>query len=147
MASLADAPKLVGFFSYSREDDNDSRGRLSQLREQIRAELRSQLGRKGKDFKLWQDKFAIAYGTVWQDDLNSAILESVFLILIIIPCAIRSNNYKIEFDAFQARQERLGRTNLIFPILYITVPELNDDSWRQHPVLKIVRNRQYPDWR
>jgi len=32
MSSLADLPELVGFFSYSREDDADSRGALSALR-------------------------------------------------------------------------------------------------------------------
>ena len=42
MSSLADAPDLVGFFSYSREDDEDSGGKLSKLRERIQAELRVQ---------------------------------------------------------------------------------------------------------
>ena len=45
MASLADTPDLVGFFSYSREDDEGSGGRLSKLRERIQEELRAQLGR------------------------------------------------------------------------------------------------------
>jgi len=44
MSSLAEAPDLVGFFSYSREDDEDSGGKLSKLRERIQAELRGQLG-------------------------------------------------------------------------------------------------------
>ena len=46
MPSLADLPGLVGFFSYSREDDEGSGGRLSKLRERIQAELRLQLGRR-----------------------------------------------------------------------------------------------------
>ena len=45
MASLADTPDLVGFFSYSREDDEGSGGRLLKLRERIQEELRAQLGR------------------------------------------------------------------------------------------------------
>ena len=49
MASLADAPDLVGFFSYSREDDEGSGGRLSKLRERIQEELRGQLGRTKRD--------------------------------------------------------------------------------------------------
>jgi hypothetical protein len=60
MPSLADAPDLVGFFSYSREDDEGSGGRLSKLRERIQEELRGQLGRTKRDFRLWQDKVAIA---------------------------------------------------------------------------------------
>ena len=62
MSSLADAPDLVSFFSYSREDDEGSGGKLSKLRERIQEELRLQLGRTRKDFRLWQDKVAIAEG-------------------------------------------------------------------------------------
>jgi hypothetical protein len=49
MSTLAEIPELVGFFSYSREDDEGSGGRLSKLREQIQEELRAQLGRTKKD--------------------------------------------------------------------------------------------------
>jgi len=44
MASLADAPDLVGFFSYSREDDEGSGGKLSKLRERTRAVMRLAIG-------------------------------------------------------------------------------------------------------
>src|SRR5215469_7805233 len=50
MASLADTPDLVGFFSYAREDDEGSGGRLSKLRDRIQEELRAQLGRTNRDF-------------------------------------------------------------------------------------------------
>jgi hypothetical protein len=45
MPALADFPELVGFFSYSREDDEGSRGALSALRDAIQRELSAQLGR------------------------------------------------------------------------------------------------------
>jgi hypothetical protein len=76
MSSLADAPDLVGFFSYSREDDEDSGGKLSKLRERIQAELRGQLGRTKRDFRLWQDKTAIAHGELWEDRIKSAEIAS-----------------------------------------------------------------------
>jgi TIR domain len=146
MSSLADAPDLVGFFSYSREDDDDSGGKLSKLRERIQAELRGQLGRTKRDFRLWQDKTAIAHGTLWEDEIKSAIAESVFFIPIITPTAVRSYHCKFEFDAFLAREKELGRSNLIFPILYIPVPALTDDRWRQDPLLATIGSRQYEDW-
>ena len=52
MSSLADLPELVGFFSYSRRDDEHSGGALSRLRARIYDELRLQLGR---DVRLWRD--------------------------------------------------------------------------------------------
>jgi len=146
MSSLADAPDLVGFFSYSREDDEDSGGKLSKLRERIQAELRSQLGRTKADFKLWQDKTAIPHGTLWEDEIQSAIAESVFFIPIITPTAVKSRHCKFEFDAFLAGEKELGRNNLVFPILYIAVPGLTDGRWHQDPLLKIIGSRQYEDW-
>jgi hypothetical protein len=68
MSSLTDLPELVGFFSYSREDDEGSHGALSALRERIQHELRAQLGRSFKSFRLWQDKEAIPSGSLWESE-------------------------------------------------------------------------------
>jgi hypothetical protein len=146
MSSLADASDLVGFFSYSREDDEDSGGKLSKLRERIQAELRGQLGRTKRDFRLWQDKTAIAHGELWEDRIKTAISESAFFIPIITPTAIRSSHCKFEFDSFLAREKELGRSNLIFPVLYIPVPALTSDRWRDDPLLSIIGSRQYEEW-
>ena len=146
MSSLADAPDLVGFFSYSREDDEDSGGKLSKLRERIQAELRGQLGRTKADFRLWQDKVAIAHGELWEDTIKKGISESVFFIPIITPTAVRSRFCEFEFKTFLAREKELGRSNLVFPILYISVPALADDRWRQDPLLETIGSRQYEQW-
>jgi hypothetical protein len=146
MASLADTPNLVGFFSYSREDDEGSGGRLSKLRERIQEELRGQLGRTKKDFRLWQDKVSIAHGELWEDNIKKAVTESVFFIPIITPTAVKSPYCKFEFETFLAREKELGRSNLVFPILYIPVPALVGDGWRQDPLLAIIGSRQYEQW-
>ena len=50
--------------------------------------------------------------------------------------------------SFLAREAALGRDDLVFPILYISVSALEDETlWRQDPVLKVVGTRQYLDWR
>src|SRR5262249_15442937 len=146
MSSLADAPDLVGFFSYSREDDEGSGGKLSRLRERIQEELRVQLGRSWKNFRLWQDKAAIAHGEVWEDTIKKGVSESVFFIPIITPTAVKSPYCKFEFQSFLARERELDRNNLIFPILYVPVPALRDDRWRQDPLLSIIGSRQYEEW-
>src|SRR5215472_7188599 len=146
MSSLAELPALVGFFSYSREDDEGSGGRLSKLRERIQEELRGQLGRTKADFRLWQDKVAIAHGELWEDTIKKGISESVFFIPIITPTAVRSSYCRFEFESFLAREKELDRSNLIFPILYIPVPALTGDRWRQDPLLAIIGSRQYEDW-
>ena len=148
MSSLADLPHLAGFFTYSREDDEGSNRALSGLREAIQNELSAQLGRTHKDFRIWQDKSAISLGTLWEKQISQGINESVFFIPIITPRALRSQHCAYEFQAFLARESELGRDDLVFPILYIPVPALEDEKlWRDEPILRIVATRQYLDWR
>jgi len=144
MSSLAELPELVGFFSYSRSDDEHSGNALSVLRKRIHDELRLQLGR---DVRLWQDTEAIPHGTLWEDRIRKAIAESAFFIPIVSPSAIRSSHCKFEFEAFLGRESELLRDDLVFPILYIRVPALeNELQRRQDEVLKIIHARQYADW-
>jgi hypothetical protein len=145
MTSLANVPELVGFFSYSRRDDEHSQGSLSRLRTRIFSELRLQLGR---DFRLWQDTAAIPDGALWEDEIMRAISESVFFIPIVTPSAVHSQHCRFEFDAFLRREAELGRSDLVFPVLYVTVEELErEDQWRRDKVLKTIGSRQYLDWR
>ncbi len=148
MSTLADLPELIGFFSYSREDDDGSNGALPALRDAIQGELSAQLGRTPADFLVWQDKTAISDGTLWENQISGAINQALFFIPIVSPRALRSQHCIFEFESFLAREAMLGREDLIFPILYISVPELEDEKqWRQDPVLKIIGKRQYLDLR
>jgi formylglycine-generating enzyme required for sulfatase activity len=148
MSCLDDLPELVGFFSYSREDDEGSGGALSALRERIQHELRAQLGRSTKTFRLWQDKEAIAAGKLWEAEIKTAVWQSVFFMPIITPTVVKSPYCKFELDAFLAREAELGRDDLVFPILYIKVPALEDSArQKSDPVLSIIAKRQYVDWR
>ena len=143
MSSLADLQDLVGFFSYSRSDDEHSANALSLLRKRIRGELRAQLGR---DLRLWQDTEAIPLGTLWEGEIKKAIAESAFFIPIITPSAVNSSYCRMEFEAFLDRESKLQRDDLVFPILYIRVPALADENQRRHDdVLKIIHGRQYAD--
>ena len=147
MASLADLPELVGFFSYSREDDDDSHGALSALRSRIQGELRGQIGRTAKTFHLWQDKEAIPSGTLWERAIKNAVAQLVFFIPIITPTVVASPYCRFELESFLARETELGRDDLVFPILYIAVPALEDTARRQNdPVLSLIARRQYVDW-
>jgi formylglycine-generating enzyme required for sulfatase activity len=147
MSSLADPTELVGFFSYSREDDDDANGALSVLRDRIQRELRGQLGRTRAEFRVWQDTVAIAHGTLWEEQIKAAIGQSVFFLPIITPTAVNSRHCKTEFELFLKREAELDRNDLIFPILYIKVPALqSEDQRRQNDVLKIIHARQYADW-
>jgi formylglycine-generating enzyme required for sulfatase activity len=148
MPSLADLSEIVGFFSYSREDDEASDGTLSALRVAVQRELSAQLGRSRTTFRLWQDQEAIAPGRLWELEIKKAVEQAVFFIPIVTPRAVTSHYCKFEFDAFLAREHALGRTDLVFPLLYIRVPALESEAeWRKDPLLSIIGLRQYVDWR
>jgi hypothetical protein len=148
MSSLTDLPEVVGFFSYSREDDADSLGALSALRSRIQGELRGQLGRTAKTFRLWQDREAIPSGTLWETEIKNAVAQSVFFIPIITPTVVASPYCRFELDAFLAREAAIGRSDLVFPILYIHVSALEDAARQSNdPVLSLIAKRQYFDWR
>ena len=147
MSTLAELPEIVGFFSYSRDDDEAYKGRLSALREAIQQELGAQLGRSKATFRLWQDKAAITPGKLWETEINNAVTQSAFFIPIVTPRMVNSRYCQFEFDAFQTREKMLSRSDLIFPILYVPVAALQDEAqWRDHPVLSVIGKRQYVDW-
>src|SRR5271170_3018071 len=100
MSSYTDLAELVGFFSYSRDDDEDSHGALTALRERIQRELRGQLGRTMKTFRLWQDKEAISPGKLWEAEIRTAVKQAVFFIPIITPTVVRSQYCRFELEAF-----------------------------------------------
>jgi hypothetical protein len=148
LASLIELPELVGFFSYSRDDDRDSRGALTALRERIQGDLRGLLGRSTKTLRLFQDKQAIPPGSLWENRIKDAVAQSSFFIPIITPTVIASRYCRFELDLFLERQTGLSRDDLVFPILYIDVPELDDSVLRENDqVLSLIHRRQYVDWR
>src|SRR5215472_1860727 len=109
MPSLVDIPEVIGFFSYSREDDEAFKGTLSALRDGIQRELSAQLGRSKKSFRLWQDQVAIAPGKLWESEIKTAIDESFFFIPLVTPRSVSSKYCKFEFEAFLAREKAIGR--------------------------------------
>jgi hypothetical protein len=147
VSSLADLPEVVGFFSYSREDDADANGKLSDIRDAIRRELGSRLGRSDRTFRLFQDKEAIPLGAKWRDEISNAVSQAAFFIPIGTPRSFKSPQCEFEFQAFLERERELGRSDLIFAILYLPVPALKDEAKRSNnPVLSIIGERQYVEW-
>ena len=147
MSSLADLPELVGFFSYSREDDEGFPRRAVGLRNRIQGELRGQLGRTAKTFRLWQDKEAIPRGTLWESEIKNAVAQSVFFIPIITPTVVASPYCRFELDSFLAREAALGRDDLVFPFCTSTFRTWRTVRRRNDPVLSLIAKRQYVDWR
>src|SRR5271155_5844678 len=103
---------------------------------------------RGSHCACGRDQEAIAPGSMWESQINTAVQQSVFFIPIITPRVINSKYCGVEFKRFLDREKELGRDDLVFPILYIDVDELQDETlWRGHTLLEVIGQRQYVDWR
>jgi len=123
-------------------------GAITALANRVYRELRAQLGRNAENFKLWRDKDALAAGVNWKDKLNEAVSESVFFIAMVSPSALNSPFCRYEFERFLERERELGRDDLVFPVLYISVPELEQKNRTETDAfITIVKDREYVDWR
>ncbi len=116
----------IGFWSYSRQDDEHSGGRLSQLRARLSSELQINYGRDR--VQIFQDSAAIPYGADWDEVIRDALNRSTFFIPILTPNFIQSEFCLTEVEIFLEREKALHAAfpelaghRRIFPILYIPI--------------------------
>src|SRR6516225_6865761 len=79
----------------SREDDVDFDEVLSKFRNAIQVELSAQLGRNRDNFRIWQDRFAIPHGALWQKQITDGVKQSTFFIPIITPRMANSPSLRL----------------------------------------------------
>lgn len=141
--------KPIGFWSYSTSDDEHSRGRLSQLRALLAAELQQKIGRSLK-VNIFQDVAATPPGTEWEKQIRDAINASFFLIPIVTPALLQSEWCCREITLFRQREATLRRNDLIFPLHYISIDDLDvlrPEDCHDPEVFGFLRSRQWIDFR
>ncbi len=134
----------VGFWSYSRQDDELSDGKLSKLRRLLVAEIQQQYGRD--PVQLFQDRSTIPHGAEWEQEIRRSIDEATFFIPIVTPNFIQSEWCSAELLMFLEREQRLQesydgvpRRSRIFPIRFIDVSGVDPHDQR---VLAALEQRQ-----
>jgi|HubBroStandDraft_1064217.scaffolds.fasta_scaffold00732_5 formylglycine-generating enzyme required for sulfatase activity len=138
----------IGFWSYSTADDKNSRGKLSQLRALVRAEIELRLGRKRK-VEIFQDVAALETGDEWAAKIEAALAKSSFLIPIVTPDFFQSEWCCREVSLFRETERALGRGDLIFPIHYLDVGHVdcsNPDDCHDPEVVEFLRTRQWAEF-
>lgn len=139
----------VGFWSYARQDDQLSAGKLSGLRSPLIQDLQQQYGRA--PIRLFQDQTTIPHGAAWEREIRKAIGESIFFIPILTPNFIQSEWCSKEVELFLDREAELRAAypNLpersrIFPIVFIDIDGVDPDNPR---VLAALQALQWFDFR
>lgn len=123
----------IGFWSYARQDDEFSNGKLSSLRAMLRAELQQQYGRE--PISLFQDVAAIPPGSEWDEEIRNALTKATFCIPIITPNFVESEWCNQEVEIFLARERDIVRQHpelkgrrRVFPINYIDAQDADPHS-------------------
>jgi hypothetical protein len=142
----------IGFWSYARQDDEVSQGKLSSLRTLLMSELQQRYGRD--PVKIWQDVSSIPPGDEWEQQIRSNIETSSFLIPIITPSFLQSPWCNQELLIFREREREirarypgLGSRRLIFPIHYVETVGIEPCDPAVLDVLRPIQSVKFQDLR
>ncbi|MEW1546153.1 toll/interleukin-1 receptor domain-containing protein [Streptomyces tsukubensis] len=136
----------AGFWSYTHRDDQLDSGRIVRLSERIANEFEIITG---EPLEIFMDKRSIEWGDAWRMRLDSALTGTTFLIPVITPNFLKSQECRREVIKFSGRAASLGLDELLLPIHYVNVPQLTYGS-DDHPsdeVVQLIARRQWVDWR
>ncbi len=146
MPPSAGQTELIGYFSYAHADDEACAGALTKLRGLLEQELSGWPGRAWTDIRLvsGDDRVPHRPGA----DSKDAPARAVFCIAVVSPAMAGSAWCCQDIVAFLAHEMVLGRSDLIFPVLYADVPEMADGEARDgNPVVSVLAGRKFFDWR
>ena len=97
----------IGFWSYTRLDDEHSGNRLSMLRKRLFRELRQKVGGR-RTVEIFQDTETIPFGSDWQNQIDAWLDAASFFIPIITPSFLQSEGCCYEVTRFRERAASLG---------------------------------------
>jgi formylglycine-generating enzyme required for sulfatase activity len=141
MPDQRDCKAPVAFLSYAHRDDQQTAGKITQLRTALELAVSSVVG---TDFEIFQDSDAIEWGKQWQGRLDEALEKAQFLIPIITPSYFNSEPCRDELEKFVALERNAGGRDLILPLYFRTIRDFNTS---QDQLVQLISRRQYRDWR
>lgn len=133
----------AGFWSYTHRDDQLDGGRIRRLAEAIAHAFEMTTG---DELHVFVDNTSIAWGEQWRARLDSALTSTTFLIPIITPKFLKSQECRREIITFSGHAASLGLDDLILPIHYVDVPQLTEEDSGDE-VVQLISRRQWVDWR
>jgi len=139
---MSDLP-VRGFWSYVRDDDHTDKGRILELAEDLRSEFAAITA---GSLELFVDRTSIEWGDDWRAKIDEAIAQAAFLIPIITPRYFTSQACRDEILAFAAQAQAAGVPDLVLPVYWIDVRELENDP-SVDEVTALVADRQRQDLR
>lgn len=132
----------AGFWSYAHKDDEQVKGRIVRLAGEI-GDAYSLL--TGEELRIFLDRQDLEWGHQWRARIEEALQETTFFIPIITPRYFKSTECRRELLKFLGHAASLGAQELLLPILFVDVDDLEEDSTDEAKA--IIAKTQYADWR
>ncbi|MFD0544340.1 toll/interleukin-1 receptor domain-containing protein [Streptomyces mexicanus] len=101
----------VGFWSYTRRDDEIEQGKIKRLVDLISNEFEIMTGR---ELHIFFDKEDISWGEEWRSRIDSALMGTTFMIAIVTPRFLRSQECRREVITFSSHASSRGLDDLYF---------------------------------
>jgi TIR domain len=137
--------QAAGFWSYVQQDDIDDFGRILGLAERLRAAYRL---RQAEELTLFVDRESLRWGDEWNARINAAIAGTTFFIPVLTPSYFKSSACRRELLKFSREAKRLGLEQLILPVYWIDVPEMDaDPDEAADEAIAVVARYQWQDFR
>lgn len=139
------AGEVAGFWSYVHADDACDGGRVLALSRKLRDEYQLQTG---DEIDIFVDRESLEWGAEWNQRISSAIEGTTFFIPVITPRYFRSQECRRELLKFAREADRLGLKQLLMPVYWVSVVELeNEPQLSSDEAISLVARFQWEDLR
>lgn len=131
-----------GFWSYVRDDDRASFGKVVELGRDLASTYEMLTG---SPVSLFLDRDSLEWGDAWQSVIQSNLGTVAFFIPIITPRYFQSAACRSELEAFAERTSSEDLEGLLLPILWVQNGDIASDP-SEDPLVEIIKGRNWVDW-
>jgi hypothetical protein len=135
-------PNISGFWSYVHDDNKNDGEAIVNLANRLMDEYALL---SGESLRLFVDR-DLEWGDEWKRRIDEALQETTFFIPIITPRYFKSDECRREFIKFRTASEEFGVEQLLLPIYYVDVPEMEADE-PEDKLMAVVKTIQREDMR
>lgn len=101
----------------------------------------------GGPLDIFWDKDALAWGDDWRSEIETALSGATFFVPVLSATYFTRPECRRELLRFAEHANSRGVDELLLPVLYSPVQQLEDDSEAADEALRLVEARQWVDWR